>query len=323
MVAAVRVHAFGGPEQMVYEDVEIGAPGRGEVRIRQHAIGLNYTDVYARKGRPGMQPPLTLGAEGAGEIAAVGEGVSGFKRGDRVAYTGGLGAYAAERLYPADRVFKLPDAISYEQAAAMILKGMTAWYLVRRTYEVKPGTVLLLHAAAGGVGVILSQWAKHLGGQVIGTVGSADKAATARTNGCDHVILYRSEDFVARVKQITGGKLCHVVYDGVGQATYPGSVDCLRPRGMLVAFGNASGAIQNFDVNALGPKGSLFVTRPMLPNYIETREELLTAANDLFAVVTSGAVKIPVTRTYALRDAAQAHRDLEARATTGSCILVP
>jgi NADPH2:quinone reductase len=323
MVAAVRVHAFGGPEQMVYEDVEIGAPGRGEVRIRQHAIGLNYTDVYARKGRPGMQPPLTLGAEGAGEIAAVGEGVSGFKRGDRVAYTGGLGAYAAERLYPADRVFKLPDAISYEQAAAMILKGMTAWYLVRRTYEVKPGTVLLLHAAAGGVGVILSQWAKHLGGQVIGTVGSADKAATARTNGCDHVILYRSEDFVARVKQITGGRLCHVVYDGVGQATYPGSVDCLRPRGMLVAFGNASGAIQNFDVNALGPKGSLFVTRPMLPNYIETREELLTAANDLFAVVTSGAVKIPVTRTYALRDAAQAHRDLEARATTGSCILVP
>jgi NADPH2:quinone reductase len=323
MVAAVRVHAFGGPEQMVYEDVEIGAPGRGEVRIRQHAIGLNYTDVYARKGRPGMQPPLTLGAEGAGEIAAVGEGVSGFKRGDRVAYTGGLGAYAAERLYPADRVFKLPDAISYEQAAAMILKGMTAWYLVRRTYEVKPGTVLLLHAAAGGVGVILSQWAKHLGGQVIGTVGSADKAATARTNGCDHVILYRSEDFVARVKQITGGKLCHVVYDGVGQATYPGSVDCLRPRGMLVAFGNASGAIQNFDVNALGSKGSLFVTRPMLPNYIETREELLTAANDLFAVVTSGAVKIPVTRTYALRDAAQAHRDLEARATTGSCILVP
>jgi NADPH2:quinone reductase len=323
MVAAVRVHAFGGPEQMVYEDVEIGAPGRGEVRIRQHAIGLNYTDVYARKGRPGMQPPLTLGAEGAGEIAAVGEGVSGFKRGDRVAYTGGLGAYAAERLYPADRVFKLPDAISYEQAAAMILKGMTAWYLVRRTYEVKPGTVLLLHAAAGGVGVILSQWAKHLGGQVIGTVGSADKAAIARTNGCDHVILYRSEDFVARVKQITGGKLCHVVYDGVGQATYPGSVDCLRPRGMLVAFGNASGAIQNFDVNALGSKGSLFVTRPMLPNYIETREELLTAANDLFAVVTSGAVKIPVTRTYALRDAAQAHRDLEARATTGSCILVP
>lgn len=323
MVAAVRVHAFGGPENMVYEQIELGAPGAGEVRIRHKAIGLNYTDVYSRKGRPGMQAPLTLGAEGAGDVVAVGSGVTEFKVGDRVAYAGGLGAYAEERLFPADRLVKLPAAISYEQAAAMMLKGMTAWYLVRRTYEVKAGTVALLHAAAGGVGLILAQWAAHLGGTVIGTVGSQDKAALAKANGCKHVILYRTEDFVARVKEITGGKLCHVVYDGVGQATYPGSLDCLRSRGMLVAFGNASGTIMNFDLNALGPKGSLIVTRPMLPNFVETREDLLTAARELFDAVTLGAVKIPITKTYALRDAAQAHRDLEARATTGSCVLVP
>jgi NADPH2:quinone reductase len=323
MVAAVRIHAFGGPENMVYEQIEVGAPGAGEVRIRHKAIGLNYTDVYSRKGRPGMQAPLTLGAEGAGDVVAVGAGVTDFKVGDRVAYAGGLGAYAEERLFPADRLVKLPAAISYEQAAAMMLKGMTAWYLVRRTYEVKAGTVALLHAAAGGVGLILAQWAAHLGGTVIGTVGSQDKVALAKANGCKHVVLYRNEDFVARVKEITGGKLCHVVYDGVGQATYPGSLDCLRSRGMLVAFGNASGTIMNFDLNALGPKGSLSVVRPMLPNYVETREDLLTAARELFDAVTLGAVKIPISKTYALRDAAQAHRDLEARATTGSCVLVP
>ncbi|MCC7345849.1 MAG: quinone oxidoreductase [Variibacter sp.] len=323
MVAAVRIHAFGGPETMVYEPVEVGAPGAGEVRIRHKAIGLNYTDVYSRKGRPGLAPPLVLGAEGAGDVVAVGPGVTDFKAGDRVAYAGGLGAYAEERLFPADKLIKLPDAISYEQGAAMMLKGMTAWYLVRRTYEVKSGTVLLLHAAAGGVGLILSQWAAHLGGTVIGTVGTKDKVALAQANGCKHVILYRDEDFVARVKEITQGKLCHVVYDGVGQATYPGSVDCLRSRGMFVSFGNASGPILNFDVNTLGPKGSLFVTRPMLPNYVETREELLAAARELCDAVVSGAVKIPVSKTYALRDAAQAHRDLEARATTGSCVLVP
>jgi NADPH2:quinone reductase len=323
VAAVVKVHAFGGPEQLSYEQAEVGAPGAGEVCIRQHAIGLNYTDVYSRKGRPGMKPPLILGAEGAGEITAVGSGVRDFEVGDRVAYTGGLGAYAEERLFPADRLLALPASISYEQAAAMILKGLTAWYLVRRTFEVKPGSIVLLHAAAGGVGVILTQWAAHLGATVIGTVGSSDKAAVARANGCAHTILYGSEDFVARVKEITAGRLCHVVYDGVGKATYPGSLDCLRPRGMFVAFGNASGAIENFDFNGLGPRGSLIATRPMLPHYVETREELLTAARELFEVVGSGKVKIPVSRTYALRDVAQAHRDLEARATTGSCILAP
>jgi len=323
MVAVVRIHAFGGPEQLAYEDMDVGAPGAGEVRIRQHAIGLNYTDIYSRKGRPGMKAPLILGAEGAGEIVAVGEGVQEFKVGDRVAYAGGLGAYAAERLFPADRTVKLPDGISYEQAAAMMLKGMTAWYLVRRTYVVQPGAVVLMHAAAGGVGTILTQWAAHLGATVIGTVGSADKEAVARAGGCAHVINYRNEDFVARVKEITQGRLCHVVYDGVGQATYPGSLDCLRTRGMFVAFGNASGMIENFDFNGLGPRGSLSAARPMLPHYVETREDLLAAANDLFAVVTSSAVKIPVARSYPLREVAQAHRDLEARATVGSCVLVP
>jgi NADPH:quinone reductase len=323
MVAVVRINAFGGPEQLVYEQADLGAPGPGEVRIKQHAIGLNYTDIYSRKGRPGMKAPLVLGAEGAGEIVAVGAGVSEFKPGDRVAYTGGLGAYAEERLYPADRTVKLPAALSYEQGAAMMLKGLTAGYLIRQTYPVKSGTIVLLHAAAGGVGLILSQWASHLGATVIGTVGSADKAKLARENGCQHTILYGSEDFVARVKEITQGKLCHVVYDGVGQATYPGSLDCLRPRGMFVAFGNASGAIENFDFNGLGPRGSLTATRPMLPHYVETREDLLAATGALFDVVSSGAVKIPVSRTYKLRDIAQAHRDLEARQTTGSCILVP
>lgn len=323
MVAAVRIHAFGGPEQLVYEEIEVGAPGAGEVRLRHHAIGLNYTDIYSRQGRPGTKPPMILGAEGAGEVVAVGDGVTEFKPGDRVAYAGGLGAYVGERLYPADRLVALPAGISYEQAAAMMLKGMTAWYLVRRTYNVGSGTVALLHAAAGGVGVILSQWASHLGATVIGTVGSADKAAIAHGNGCAHVINYGDEDFVARVKEITQGKLCHVVYDGVGKATYPGSLDCLRPRGMFVAFGNASGPINNFDFNSLGPRGSLIATRPMMTHFIEAREDLLTAAGELFNAVTSGAVKIPVTRTYSLRDVAQAHRDLEARATIGSCVLVP
>jgi NADPH2:quinone reductase len=323
MAMAVRVHAFGGPEQMVYENVEVGAPAAGQVRIRQRACGLNYTDVYARKGRPGVNPPLTLGAEAAGEVVAVGEGVTEFRPGDRVAYAGGLGGYAEERLFPADRLVRLPPAISFEQAAAMMLKGMTAWYLVRRTHPVVAGDTVLVHAAAGGVGLILSQWGAHLGATVIGTVGSAEKAALARANGCHHTIVTGTEDFVARVREITGGRLCHVVYDGVGKATYPGSLDCLRARGMLASFGNASGPIENFDLNALGPKGGLFVTRPMLPFYVETRAELETAARELFEAVASGAVKIPVSRTYALRDAAQAHRDLEARRTTGSSILVP
>jgi NADPH2:quinone reductase len=323
MVAVVRIQSFGGPEQLVYEQMDVAAPGAGEVRIRQRAVGLNYTDVYSRVGRPGMKAPLVLGAEGAGDVVAVGPGVTEFKPGDRVAYTGGLGAYAEERLYPADRLVKIADQMSYELAAAIMLKGLTAWYLVRKTYDVKPGTVLLLHAAAGGVGLILAQWAAHLGATVIGTVGSAEKAKLAQANGCAHTILYRDEDFVARVKEITGGKLCHVVYDGVGKATYPGSIDCLRPRGMFVAFGNASGPVDNFDFNALGPKGGLFATRPMLPWYVQTREELLEGVRDLFAVVEKGIVKVAINHRYALRDAAQAHRDLEGRKTTGSAVLIP
>ena len=291
MSAVVTVQAFGGAEQLSYGSREVGEPSAGEVRIRQHAIGLNYTDVYSRKGRPGIKPPLVIGAEAAGEIVAVGAGVTEFKVGDRVAYAHGLGAYAKERLFPAERLVPLPDAISYPQAAAMMLKGMTAWYLVRRTYEVKEGDVVLLHAAAGGVGLILGQWAAYLGATVIGTVGSAEKAAIAHANGCEHTILYSSDDFVARVKELTGGKLCNVVYDGVGKATYPGSLDCLRSRGMFVAFGNASGPIDDFDFNGLGPRGSLFAARPMLPHHVETRADLLTAAHELFEVVLSGAVK--------------------------------
>jgi NADPH2:quinone reductase len=323
MVGVVRIHNFGGPEQLVYEQAEVAAPAAGEVRIRQRAVGLNYTDVYSRMGRPGTKPPLILGAEGAGEVVAVGAGVADFKPGDRVAYTGGLGAYAEERNYAADRLVKILDEMSYELAAAIMLKGLTAWYLVRKTYDVRPGTVVLLHAAAGGVGLILAQWAAHLGATVIGTVGSAEKAKLAQANGCAHTILYRDEDFVARVKDLTKGALCHVVYDGVGKATYPGSIDCLRPRGVFVAFGNASGPIDNFDFNALGPKGGLFATRPMLPWYIQTRAELLEGVRDLFDVVKRGVVKIAINHRYALRDAAQAHRDLEGRRTTGSAVLIP
>ncbi|HET9903444.1 MAG TPA: quinone oxidoreductase [Xanthobacteraceae bacterium] len=323
MVGVVTLRNFGGPEQLAYEEAEVASPAAGEVRIRQRAVGLNYTDVYSRMGRPGMQAPLILGAEGAGDVVALGAGVTAFKVGDRVAYTGGLGAYAEERNYPADRLVRIPDNMSYELAAAIMLKGLTAWYLIRKTYEVKPGTVLLLHAAAGGVGLILAQWAAHLGATVIGTVGSPEKARLAEAHGCRHTILYRDEDFVARVKEITKGALCHVVYDGVGKTTYPGSIECLRPRGMFVAFGNASGPIENFDFNALGPKGGLFATRPMLPWYVQTRDELLEGANELFRVVENGTVKVAINHRYALREVAQAHRDLEGRRTTGSAILLP
>ena len=253
----------------------------------------------------------------------VGPGVGEFKRGDRVAYVSGPGCYAAERVVAADRAVKLPANINYEQAAAMMLKGMTVEYLVRRTFKVEKGMNVLMHAAAGGVGLILCQWANHLGATVIGTVGSKEKAALAQANGCHHTILYRDEDFVARVKEITGGKLCDVVYDGIGKATFPGSLDCLRPLGMFVSFGSASGPIEAFNINILQFKGSLFATRPTLNTYAAKREDLLAIANDLFAVVGSGAVKIPINQKYALRDAAKAHRDLEGRATTGSSILVP
>ncbi len=325
MVAAVRVHKPGGPEVLTYEDVEIGAPGPGQIKVKQHACGVNFIDTYFRMGMypaPGGMP-FIAGNEAAGEVVAVGPGVSDLKVGDRVAYVVALGCYAAERLAPADRAVKLPANISYEQAAAMMLKGMTAEYLLRRTFKVEKGMNVLMHAAAGGVGLILCQWANYLGANVIGTVGSKDKAALAKANGCHHTILYREEDFVARVKEITGGKLCDVVYDGVGKTTFPASLDCIRPLGLFASFGSSSGQIDAFNINILQQKGSLFATRPTLNTYAAKREDLLAIANDLFDVVGKGAVKVPTNHKYALRDAQQAHRDLEGRATTGSIILVP
>ena len=323
MVAAVRVHKPGGPEVMKYEDVEVGAPGQGQIRVRIHACGLNYIDTYFRSGLyPPPAVPFVLGNEGAGEVTAIGPAVTDFKVGDRVAWVM-IGSYAAERLLPADRAVKLPANISYEQAAAMMLKGMTAQYLLRRTHKVQKGENVLIHAAAGGVGLIACQWANHLGANVIGTVGSKQKAELAKAHGCHHVILYNEEDFVARVKEITKGDLCAVVYDGVGKATFPGSLDCLRPLGLFVSFGNASGPIEAFNLGILSQKGSLYVTRPTLVTHTAKREDLLATANDLFSVVASGAVKIAVNQKYALKDAVKAHRDLEGRKTTGASVLTP
>src|SRR5580704_4297726 len=325
MVAAVRVHKTGGPEVLTYEDIDIPVPGPGQVRLRQHAAGVNFVDTYFRSG---MYPspvgmPFVSGNEGAGQVIEVGPGVTDIKVGDRIAYVVPLGGYAAECLLPAERAVKLPDNITYEQAAAMMLKGMTVQYLLNRTFKVGKGTIILVHAAAGGVGLIACQWANHLGATVIGTVGSKDKAELAKKNGAHHTILYRDEDFVAKVKEITSGKLCDVVYDGVGKTTFPASLDCLRPMGYFVSFGSASGAIEAFNINLLQAKGSLFATRPTLNHYAAKREDLLAIANDLFSVVASGKVKIPINQRYALKDAAQAHRDLESRATTGSSILIP
>jgi len=325
MVAAVRVHKVGGPEVLTYEDIDVAAPGPGQVRVRQHAIGVNFVDTYFRSGlypAPGGLP-FVAGNEAAGEVVDTGSGVTEFKRGDRVAYVQGPGCYTQERNVPADRVVKLPANISYEQAAGMMLKGLTVEYLVRRTFKVEKGMNILMHAAAGGVGLILCQWANHIGANVIGTAGSKDKAELARANGCHHTILYRDEDFVARVKEITGDKLCDVVYDGIGKATFPASLDCIRPLGMFVSFGSASGPIDAFNINLLQTKGSLFATRPTLNTYAAKRDDLLTMAKELFAVVGSGAVKIPVNHKYPLREAARAHRELESRATTGSLILLP
>ena len=325
MVAAVRVHKVGGPEVLTYEQVDVPAPGPGQLRVKQHACGVNFIDVYFRMGlypAPGGLP-FIAGNEAAGEVVEVGSGVTEFKRGDRVAYVNGPACYTEERLVPADRAVKLPDNISYEQAAAMMLKGMTVEYLVRRTFKVEKGMNVLMHAASGGVGLILCQWANYLGANVIGTVGSKDKAKLAQANGCHHTILYREENFATRVKEITGGKLCDVVYDGIGKDTFPASLDCIRPLGMFVSFGSASGPIAAFDINMLQFKGSLFATRPTLNTYAAKRADLLSIASELFAVVGSGAVKIPINQKYALRDAAQAHRDLEGRATTGASILVP
>ena len=325
MVVAVRVHKTGGPEVLTYEDADIPAPGQGQIKMKMHAAGINFIDCYFRNGSypSPVGLPFIAGNESAGEVIAIGPNVTNLKVGDRVAFVGALGGYAAERVVPAARALKLPDNISYEQAAGMMLKGMTAQYLVNRTFKVGKGSIVLMHAAAGGVGLILCQWANHLGATVIGTVGTKDKAELAKKNGCHHTILYRDEDFVAKVKEITSGKLCDVVYDGVGKTTFPASLDCLRPLGYFVSFGSASGQIEAFNINMLQQKGSLFATRPTLNHYVAKNEDLVACANDLFDKVGSGAVKIPVNQTYKLKDAVKAHKELESRGTTGASILVP
>lgn len=324
MTNAIRIHEHGGPEIMKWEAVDVGAPGPKELRVRHTAVGLNYIDTYHRTGLYKIPLPSVIGREGAGVVEAAGSEVTDVKVGDRVAYASApIGSYAEARLIAADRVVKIPANVTDRQAASMMLKGMTAQYLLRRTYPVKAGDTILFHAAAGGVGLILCQWARHLGATVIGTTGSEEKSALAKANGCDHVINYRTEDFVARVADITGGKKCAVVYDGVGKDTFLKSLDCVRPRGMAALFGNASGKVEPLDLGLLATKGSLFVTRPTLDTHVATREDLIATANDLFDVVGRGIVKIEINQTYALKDAAQAHRDLEARKTTGSTVLLP
>jgi len=324
MPKAIRFHKTGGPEVLVWEDVEVGDPGPGQLRIRQYAIGVNYVDTYQRSGLYAVPLPSGCGSEGAGVVEAVGAGVTDFKAGDRVAYASApVGAYSEVRLYPADRAVKIPEGISFETAAAMMLKGMTVQYLIKRTFKVQPGMTVLWHAAAGGVGLIACQWLKALGVKVIGTVGSDGKAALARDHGCEHTIVYTRENFVERAKELTGGKGVPVVYDSVGKTTFMGSLDCLQPLGMMVNFGSASGSPEPLNLGLLAQKGSLFVTRPTLNTYAARREDLVACANDLFDVVKSGKVKIEIAQRYPLKDAAQAHRDLEARKTTGSTILLP
>ncbi len=324
MTKAVRVHQVGGPEVMIYEDVDVPAPGTGEVRIRQHAIGLNFIDTYYRTGlykAPGL--PFIVGNEASGEVMSTGPGVTNFHPGDRVAYYFNLGGYATERNIPADKLVKLPDHISHEQAAVLMLKGLTVWYLLHKTFKIEPGHRVLIHAAAGGIGLLACQWAKALGANVIGTVGTEEKAKLALANGCDHVILYNKEDFAERVKQISRGELCDVVYDGVGKDTFAGSLKSLRKRGMFVSFGNASGSVPPFSIAELNNHGSLFATRPKLNDYVGTRKELMEGADTLFAAVISGTLHVPINHAYALKDAQKAHRDLESRVTTGSGILKP
>lgn len=326
MATKIVVRAHGGPEVLEVTEAEIGAPGPGEVKVRHAAIGLNFIDTYFRTGLypPPAGLPYTPGNEAAGTVEAVGEGVSHVRPGQRVAYgSGPLGAYSTERVMPADKVIAIPDSIADDTAAAMMLKGMTAQYLLRQTYAVKPGDTVLFHAAAGGVGLIAGQWLKHLGATVIGTAGSKEKAELARAHGYDHVILYREEDIATRVKEITGGKGVPVVYDGVGKDTFEASLDSLQPRGLLVSFGNASGAVTGVNLGILSAKGSLYVTRPTLVTYTATREQLEATAADLVDVVAKGAVKIEVNQRFALKDAADAHRALEGRATTGSTVLLP
>jgi NADPH2:quinone reductase len=323
MAHAIRIHAYGGPEVLKWEEVTVGEPGPGEVRLRQTAVGLNYIDTYHRTGLYKLAAfPAVIGMEGAGRVVAVGPRVSDLAVGDRVAYAGVLGGYAEERLIAADRLVKLPAAIDDETAAAIMLQGMTARYLLRETYPCTADTVLLFHAAAGGVGHIACQWGRAIGATIIGTVGSPEKAVLAKEYGCTHVINYRTEDYVARVKEITAGKGCDVVYDGIGKDTFPSSLDCLRPKGMWVCFGSASGPVPPFDMAILSTKGSLFATRPTLMTYVAHRADLLANAAELFQMVGSGAIKVGAARTFPLREAAAAHRALEARETTGSVVLL-
>lgn len=325
MTKAIRIHETGGPEVLRWEDHDPGKPGRGEALIRHKAVGLNFLDTYFRTG---LYPapaglPFTPGSEAAGEVVEVGEGVDWLEPGDRVAYAGPLGAYAQARVISAERLVRLPDRISDEEAAATMLKGMTAEYLLHRIWPLKPGDTVLYHAAAGGVGLIFGQWAKHMGLKTIGTVGSAEKAELARAHGYEHVVNYREQDFVEAVAEITGGSKCDVVYDSVGKDTWEGSLDCLRQRGMFVSFGQSSGPIPPFNLGLLSQKGSLYATRPTLFNYIADRDELVDSAAMLFEVIGSGAVKIRINQRYELAQAARAHADLEARKTTGATVLIP
>jgi NADPH2:quinone reductase len=320
MTQAIRIHQPGGPEVLKWEEVQIGDPGPGQVRLKQEAAGLNYIDVYHRTGLYPQSLPFTPGVEGAGTVESIGDGVTSVKPGDRVAYAGPMGGYAEERLIDADRLVKVPDSISTEAAATMMLQGMTAHMLLRRVYDVKPRDMILVHAAAGGVGLILCQWAKALGATVIGTVSTDEKAELACSRGCDYPVIYTRQDFVAEVERITGGAKLPVVYDSVGKDTFLKSLDCLRPRGLMVTYGNASGPPDPFAPGILAQKGSLFLTRPTLFNYIAEREELENAASELFEVVGIGKVKIEIGQRYALKDAATAHRDLEERKTTGSTV---
>ena len=323
MAHAIRITEFGGTDKLRWEEVAVGEPGPGQVRVRNTAVGLNFIDTYHRTGLYPNQLPLTLGMEGAGVVEKVGPKVKDFKVGDRVAYANPIGAYADVLLRPAERLVKIPAGVDDKVAASVMLKGMTAWYLCKRTYKVKKGDTIVVHAAAGGVGQILCQWAKALGATVIGTVGSDAKAVIAKKCGCKHVIVIPREDLVARVKAITKGKGVPVVYDGIGKDTWDASLDCLAPRGMMVSFGNASGPVTQINPGILAAKGSLFLTRPTLFHYVASRPELLAAARDLFSMIKSKKVKISVNQTYPLRDAAQAQNDLESRKTTGSTVLIP
>jgi NADPH:quinone reductase len=324
MPNAIRIHQTGGPEVLQWESVAVAEPGPGEARVRHTAVGLNYIDTYHRNGLYKVPLPSGIGVEAAGVVEAVGPGVTDISKGDRVAYGGHPpGSYAEVRVMPADKLVKLPDDVSDRSAATLMLKGLTVQYLFRQTFPLKGGETILFHAAAGGVGLIACQWARALGVTLIGTVGSDEKAALAKANGCAHTIVYTRENFVERVKEITGGKGVPVVYDSIGKDTFPGSLDCLKPRGLFVSFGSSSGPIAAFDIGLLLQKGSLFATRPSIAGYAVTRQDLLRMADEMFALVKAGKIVSEARQTYALKDATQAHRDLEARKTTGATLLLP